>query len=73
MEDLKHTLGFSGCFAINSDGLSGGIGLFWSKDVEVTLDNFNKSHIDVKVKQNNKIWRFTSFYGEPHLENRHHS
>ena len=35
--------------------------------------NFSKSHIDVKVTQNNKSWCFTSFYGEPRVENRHHS
>ena len=73
VEDLKFTLGFSGCFAVDSDGLSGGIGLFWSKDVEVTLENFSKSHIDVMVSQNNKTWRLTGFYGEPRVENRHHS
>ena len=28
VEDLKTTLGFHGCFAVNSDGLSGGIDLF---------------------------------------------
>jgi hypothetical protein len=30
VEDLKQTLGFAGCFAIDSVGLSGGIALFWS-------------------------------------------
>ena len=28
VEDLRHVLGFSGCFAVDSDGLSGGVGLF---------------------------------------------
>ena len=42
VEDLKFSLGFLGCFAIDSDGLSGGIGLFWSKDVDVKLENFSR-------------------------------
>ena len=29
VEDLRHTLGFAGSFGVDSDGLSGGIGLFW--------------------------------------------
>ena len=70
VEDLKHTLGFSGCFAVDSDGLSGGIGLFWSREVDVSLKNFSQSHIDVSVKQDNKTWRFTGFYGAPRVENR---
>lgn len=73
VEDLKTTLGFSGCFAVDNDGLSGGIGLFWSRDVNVTLENYSASHIDVIVRQENKTWRFTGFYGEPWVENRHHS
>ena len=65
VEDLKFTLGFSGCYAVDSDGLSGGIGIFWSKDVDVSLNNFSQSHIDVSVKQDNKTWRFIGFYGAP--------
>ena len=41
VEDLKHTLGFSGCFAVDSAGLSGGIVLFWSQDVTVELKNYS--------------------------------
>ncbi|XP_073362164.1 uncharacterized protein [Aegilops tauschii subsp. strangulata] len=73
VEELKTSLGFSGCFAVDSDGLSGGIGLFWSRDVDVTLQNYSIAHIDVTVKQENKEWRFTGFYGAPRVENRHHS
>ena len=29
VEALKNVLGFPGCFAVDSDGLSGGVGLFW--------------------------------------------
>ena len=76
VENLKQTLGFAGCFAVDSDGLSGGIGLYWSKDVSVKLKNYNSAHIDVVVRkriQGAMEWRFTGFYGAPRAENRHHS
>ena len=76
VEDLKFTLGFAGSFAVDSVGLSGGIGLFWSRDVTVDLKNFSKNHIDVLVHSNNQnayVWRFTGFYGAPRAEERHHS
>ena len=73
VEDLKHVLGFSGCFAVDSDGLSGGVGLFWTSDVVVDLQNYSLSHIDVKVTKGCKSWRFTGFYGEPRTEQRHQS
>ena len=76
VEDMKFTLGFAGSFAVDSVGLSGGIGLFWSRDVTVDLKNFSKNHIDVLVHSNNQnayVWRFTGFYGAPRAEERHHS
>ena len=76
VESLQHSLGFTGCFAVNSMGLSGGIGLFWSRDVDVELKNFSSAHIDVLVRRTDQVsptWRFTGFYGAPRVENRHHS
>ena len=76
VEFLKYGLGFSGCYAVDSEGLSGGIGLFWTKDVSVELKNYSTGHIDVVVRDaldNSTTWRFTGFYGAPRAENRHHS
>ena len=75
VENLQGTLGFAGCFAVDSNGLSGGIGLFWSKNVVVELKNYSSSHIDVrvmKVDQPSMRWRFTGFYGAPKVEDRVH-
>ncbi|KAM0910854.1 hypothetical protein ACQ4PT_013881 [Festuca glaucescens] len=44
VENLRSTLGFAGCFAMNSDGLSGGIGLFWSNALLVEIENFSFNH-----------------------------
>ena len=76
VEELQTVLGFAGCYAVDSDGLSGGVGLFWSSNVDVDLKNYGQSHIDVMVKQKSnplQSWCFTGFYGEPRVENRHHS
>ena len=42
VEAMRTTLGFVGCFAVDSDGRSGGIGLFWSDEVIVDLKNLAK-------------------------------
>ncbi|KAM0844151.1 hypothetical protein ACQ4PT_057243 [Festuca glaucescens] len=76
VESLQKTLGFAGCFGVASEGLSGGIALFWSTDVSVDLKNFSSCHIDVMVRKNDtsaKEWRLTGFYGAPRVEDRHHS
>jgi hypothetical protein len=36
-EKMANALGFRGSFALDSVGLSGGIGLFWKKDVVVEV------------------------------------
>jgi hypothetical protein len=76
VENLKSTLGFAGGFAVDSVGLSGGIGIFWSSAVTVEVKSFNKYHIDAIVQlKDNSIpkWRFTGIYGDPRRENRHHT
>lgn len=77
VEALQWQLGFAGCFAVDSNGLSGGIGLFWSSEVSVELKNYSISHIDVMVRKsddhNSPAWRLTGFYGAPRAENGHHS
>ncbi|KAM3311944.1 hypothetical protein ACQJBY_032129 [Aegilops geniculata] len=77
VELLQRQLGFVGCFAVGSNGLSGGIGLFWSGEVSVELKNYSAGHIDVMVRKSDDVsspaWRLTGFYGAPRAENRHHS
>jgi hypothetical protein len=50
VELLGHTLGFAGCYDVDSDGLSGGIGLFWSNEVVVEIKNHSINHIDALVQ-----------------------
>uniref|UniRef100_A0A8R7V6N2 Endonuclease/exonuclease/phosphatase family protein n=1 Tax=Triticum urartu TaxID=4572 RepID=A0A8R7V6N2_TRIUA len=55
-------------FGVGSNGLSGGLVLFWNNDSVVSLESYNNSHIDVSIQNENlgeEKWRFTGFYGEP--------
>ena len=62
VENLKGLLGFTGCFVVDSLGLSGGIGLFWTGELHVELQNYSQKHIDVTVRRKDSDhppWRFT--------------
>jgi exonuclease III len=66
------SLGFSGCFAINSEGRSGGLVLFWTDSSKISLKGYCKNFIDVSITQEDGLtWRATFVYGEPKLELRH--
>lgn len=53
VENLQNLLGFNGCFVVDSDGLSGGIGLFWNHEVNDELKKYSRAHIDVTVRGKN--------------------
>lgn len=74
VQRMKSILGFYGCVAVSSEGLSGGIGLFWTTEVLLNLIHFSKSHTDVTGRRKDgdtPVWRLTGFYGEPRPEDRH--
>ena len=76
VESLKLLLGFAGCFAVSSAGLSGGIGMVWSGELDAELMNYRSGHIDMMVRKKcngAKQWRVTGLYGAPIVEDRHHS
>ena len=47
VKNFMWSLGFSGCFAISSEGLSGGLALFWTHAADVMVKAANKRCIDV--------------------------
>ena len=72
VRNFMWSLGFKGCFAVSSEGLSGGLALFLSSTVDVSVKAFNKRCIDTHVKLNDgEVWRATFVYGEPKREDRH--
>ena len=55
-----------------SDGRSGGVILFWKKEVVIEQIYSAPKYIDAKVIENpGKIWRLTGIYGEPRWEDRY--
>jgi hypothetical protein len=74
VENLRTTLGMAGCYAVESDGLSGGLGLFWSAEYDVDVKSYSSGHIDATVqKKDHSVggWMFTGFYGASRAENTH--
>jgi hypothetical protein len=45
--NLRWRLGLKNCIAIDSDGRSGGLALFWHESIEVKLMEKNLRYIDV--------------------------
>jgi hypothetical protein len=65
---MRWQLGFDHAFGVKSEGLSGGLVLFWNSDTVVSLKSFSKTHIDVFIQKaitGDSEWRFTGFYGDP--------
>jgi hypothetical protein len=74
--DLMKSLGFPNREVVVAAGLSGGLALFWRRDVTVSSQSKSRSHIDVVLsydKLDVRRWRFTGFYGEPRRELRKNS
>jgi hypothetical protein len=60
------------CLSVDSDGLSGGLALFWDESINVTLLFQGDRYIDVTIKEDPSAtpWRATFVYGEPHVDKR---
>jgi hypothetical protein len=51
---------------------SGGVILFWKREVKIEQIYSHPNYIDVKVMESSsKIWRFTGIYGEPKWEDKY--
>lgn len=71
MEALRVKLDFAGKLVVNSIGKSGGLCLFWGKNVQVVLLSFSRDHIDVRIESSGRSWwRLTGFYGVANVSQR---
>lgn len=58
MGKLCSDLGFEGFIAVEPQGKSGGIAMFWSNASNINLFSYSRSYIDVSVKASDrKEWR----------------
>lgn len=66
LEDIRIKIGYEGCFAVNRDGRSGGIGVFWRCSSTCSLLSFSNNHVDMEILDNAiGGWCLTGFYGFP--------
>jgi hypothetical protein len=72
VEALASTFGFDHAFAVDSDGRSGGLGIYWNNDISIDVLCYSKYHIDVSASGIGVIpWRLTSVYGEAQTSERY--
>ena len=65
---------FENRFVVYINGLGGGLVLFWSTDVEVTIKSYSSHHINAIVQnQNGKIWRCTGIFSYAEASKKHHT
>ncbi|CAD6213027.1 unnamed protein product [Miscanthus lutarioriparius] len=60
------------CFAVSSEGRSGGLALFWVKECVVSLEHYSMNIIDVLINlEDGSVWKSTFVYGEPKTKQRY--
>jgi exonuclease III len=74
VERLASALGYDNCFAVSSEGRSGGLGIFWNNESKVEVFRFSRyhiDHIDARVLGiGREPWRITCAYGEAQTSER---
>ena len=51
IEELHIKLGFSGKFAVNSIGHSGGLAMLWDSSLSCSILGFSNNHIDLIISE----------------------
>ncbi|XP_073137807.1 uncharacterized protein [Henckelia pumila] len=69
----REVLGFTGMFGVDCNGRSGGLLIIWKEPFDVTIHFYTSGHIYSTIKHDNKLWRFTGFYGHPDYRLRNQS
>lgn len=66
LDSIKRHGGYVGCLAMDSDGIEGGLALFWKASTAVTLISLFKHHIHASINTFvGPPQLFTGFYGHP--------
>ena len=74
VERMRRRLGLSGFAGCDSDGMSGGLALFWHESLHVEVKEVTARYIDVHVCESvsGPRWHATFIYGEPRTDQRQH-
>jgi len=69
IEGLRWKLGLTNLVVKDCNGKSGGLAIFWRKEIDLHLRGTSRLYIDADVVEaDGFVWRFTGFYGEPKSE-----
>jgi hypothetical protein len=60
-----------GFVGMDSEGMSGGLAIYWHESLRVDVKEVSARYIDVVVQTSDDApqWRITCVYGEPRVEN----
>ena len=65
---LRTTLGFDGCYVQDSEGKKRGLIVLWKEPMKVAVQSSSSGHIDAIISYDERVWRFTGFYGSSVVE-----
>ena len=59
MERIKNIIGFANGLSVPSSGRSGGLAMFWTREVNLDINSYSGNHIDAIVRESdgNFLWR----------------
>ena len=72
LKRIRARLGLKGFCGVDSNGMSGGLALYWHESYDVQILDKKERYIDalVRIHPDAEQWRVTCVYGEPRVENR---
>ncbi|GAU51576.1 hypothetical protein TSUD_414250 [Trifolium subterraneum] len=66
IESIRVLLGFDSCLAIDAEGRSGGLAVFWKDSSKCRVLNYTRNFINMLVEDEQwGEWRLTCYYGYP--------
>ncbi|KAK6152706.1 hypothetical protein DH2020_012345 [Rehmannia glutinosa] len=69
----RTVLGFDGMFIVDCEGKKGGLIFLWKGARRVSIKSYSPGHIDSIIQEDETVWRFTGFYGNPDPNKRNES
>ena len=74
VKNLRAKLQLDNVHIVSRHNTSGGLALFWSRDINLHVLDASLTYIDAVVNPGvDDAWRFTGFYGNPVMANWEHS
>ena len=72
LEKLRRKLRFDEMYCVEADGLSGGLGLLWKKEILIHVKQATQNfiHADCCEKEGGIFWDGTFIYGNPSFRDR---